>query len=101
MGNEMITVQGTDIKITTVNQEDYISLTDMVANFEGGSSLIEAWLRNKNTIDFLGVWERINNPDFNSPDFDGIKNDHQKLYLRLMAPFLIMANLPQLKTKQV
>ena len=45
MGNEMITVQGTDIKITTVNQEDYISLTDMVANFEGGSSLIEAWLR--------------------------------------------------------
>lgn len=74
MGNEMITVQGTDIKITTVNQEDYISLTDMVANFEGGSSLIEAWLRNKNTIDFLGVWERINNPDFNSPDFEGIKN---------------------------
>lgn len=70
----MITVQGTDIKITTVNQEDYISLTDMVANFEGGSSLIEAWLRNKNTIDFLGVWERINNPDFNSPDFEGIKN---------------------------
>ncbi|HFC3199262.1 TPA: KilA-N domain-containing protein [Neisseria gonorrhoeae] len=74
MGNEMITVQGTDIKITTVNQEDYISLTDMVANFEGGGSLIEAWLRNKNTIDFLGVWERINNPDFNSPDFEGIKN---------------------------
>jgi hypothetical protein len=36
--------------------------------------LIEKWLRNKNTIEFLGIWEEIYNPDFNSPEFEGIKN---------------------------
>ncbi|WP_269719560.1 KilA-N domain-containing protein [Beggiatoa alba] len=49
----------------THNDEDYISLTDMVSSFEGGSALIEAWLRNKDTVEFLGVWEKLNNPDFN------------------------------------
>ena len=49
-----------------------ISLTDMVKNFDDGSSLIEKWLRNKNSIEFLGIWEKINNPDFNSPEFGGI-----------------------------
>ena len=34
--------------------------------------LIEKWLRNKNTVEFLGIWEKINNPDFNSPEFEGI-----------------------------
>ena len=70
MGNDVINVQGTSIKVTTVNDEDYISLTDMVGNFEGGSSLIESWLRNKNTIEFLGVWEKLNNPSFNSLEFE-------------------------------
>lgn len=74
MGNDVINVQGTSIKVTTVNDEDYISLTDMVGNFEGGSSLIESWLRNKNTIEFLGVWEKLNNPSFNSLEFEGIRN---------------------------
>ena len=36
--------------------------------------LIEKWLRNKNTIEFLGIWEEMYNPDFNSPEFEGIKN---------------------------
>jgi hypothetical protein len=36
--------------------------------------LIEKWLRNKNTIEFLGIWEEIYNPDFNFPEFEGIKN---------------------------
>lgn len=57
------------------NENDYFSLTDIVKNFEGGSALIEQWLRNKDTILFLGTWEKINNPDFNSPEFDGIRND--------------------------
>jgi len=47
----------------------------MVKGFEDGLSLIEKWLRNKNTIEFIGIWERINNPDFNSPEFEGIKNE--------------------------
>lgn len=68
-----ITVRGIDIAVTTRDDEDYISLTDMVSGFEGGSSLIEAWLRNKNTVEFLGVWEALNNPNFNSPEFEGIR----------------------------
>jgi hypothetical protein len=47
----------------------------MVRNFEGGSALIEQWLKNKDTVLFLGVWEQINNPDFNSLEFEGIKNE--------------------------
>lgn len=76
----IIQVQGTDITIVSkqINQStstaDFISLTDMVKNFEGSGTLIEQWLRNKNTIVFLGVWEQINNPKFNSLEFEGIKN---------------------------
>ncbi len=47
----------------------------MVRNIENGLALIEKWLRNKNTIEFLGIWEEMYNPDFNSPEFEGIKNE--------------------------
>ena len=69
-----ITVQNTEINIVTIDDKDYISLTDMVRNIENGLALIEKWLRNKNTIEFLGIWESMYNPDFNSPEFEGIKN---------------------------
>ena len=46
----------------------------MVRDIDNGVVLIEKWLRNKNTIEFLGVWEEIYNPNFNSPEFGGIKN---------------------------
>lgn len=69
-----IKVQNTQISIITYNEMDYISLTDMVRNVENGTSLIEKWLRNKNTIEFLGIWEEMYNPDFNSLEFEGIKN---------------------------
>lgn len=72
--NPKITVRGASIRLLDIHGEQYISLTDMVASFEGGSGLIEQWLRNKNTIEFLGVWESIHNPDFNYPEFEGIKN---------------------------
>jgi hypothetical protein len=64
-----------DSKINIVPFEygDYICLTDMVRNI-GGSALIESWLRKKNTIEYLGVWEKLNNPLFNSVEFDGIKS---------------------------
>ena len=68
-----IEVKGTAITILSPNNEDFISLTDMVKNFEGGSALIENWLKNKDTILFLGIWEQINNANFNSPEFEGIK----------------------------
>ncbi|MCP4109743.1 MAG: KilA-N domain-containing protein [Desulfobacteraceae bacterium] len=72
--SKKIEVQGSEITILTGKEQDYISLTDMVRNIENGSALIEKWLRNKNTIEFLGIWEEIFNPDFNSPEFEGIKN---------------------------
>ncbi len=72
--NTKIEVQGSEITIFTSKEQDYISLTDMVRNIENGLSLIEKWLRNKNTIEFLGIWEEIYNPDFNSLEFEGIKN---------------------------
>ncbi len=68
-------------KLTVLDQEiniikdDYICLTDMVKNIENGLVLIEKWLRNKNTIEFLGIWEEIYNTNFNSPEFEGIKNE--------------------------
>lgn len=70
-----ISVQGTDITIISKLSADYICLTDMVKSFDGGSALIEQWLKNKDTILFLGVWESINNPDFNSLEFEGIRMD--------------------------
>ena len=69
-----ITVQNTQITVVTINERDYISLTDMVRNIENGPALIEKWLRNKNTIEFLGIWEEMYNPNFNSLEFEGIKN---------------------------
>ncbi len=68
-------VNNAEISIITVNDKDYISLTDMVKPMENGLSLIEKWLRNKNTIEFLGIWEMMYNPNFNSPEFEGIKNE--------------------------
>jgi hypothetical protein len=70
-----IEVQGTAITIVSREKGDYISLTDMVRHFEGGGALIEQWLKNKDTVLFLGVWEQLNNPDFNSLEFEGIKNE--------------------------
>jgi len=67
-------VLGTEISYYQQKEDDYISLTDMVKNIDNGLALIEKWLRNKNTIEFLGIWEEIYNPDFNSPEFEGIKN---------------------------
>ncbi len=69
-----ILVDKTEITILEINEKDYISLTDMVKNIENGLALIEKWLRNKNTIEFLGIWEEMYNPNFNSPEFEGIKN---------------------------
>ena len=70
-----IEVQGTSVSILAQPAGDYISLTDMVRNFDGAGALIEQWLKNKDTVLFLGVWERINNPGFNSLEFEGIKNE--------------------------
>ena len=71
--NKSITVNDTRISVTSFKDEDYICLSDITKGHENGNALIENWLRNKNTIEFLGVWEQLNNPDFNSLEFEGIK----------------------------
>lgn len=61
--------------VTTRHEQDYISLTDMVKGFDGGGALIEQWLKNKDTVLFLGAWEKVNNPGFNSLEFEGIRKE--------------------------
>jgi hypothetical protein len=70
-----IEVRGTVVNIVTQNEGDYICLTD-IARFrkpDATDDLIRNWLRNRNTVEFLGVWEQIHNPGFNPVEFDGIK----------------------------
>ena len=64
-----------EVRLTGVNDQDYVCLT-VIARYkdpERTDYLISNWLRNRNTIEFLGLWEQINNPDFNPIEFDGIK----------------------------
>ena len=63
-----IEVQGTAIAIISQNDTDYISLTDML-KAKDGDFFISDWLRNRNTVEFLGIWESIYNPDFNYGEF--------------------------------
>jgi hypothetical protein len=64
-----INVQGTAISILSQREEDFISLTDMSKKF-GDDSLIYSWMRNRNTVEFLGIWEQINNPNFKGGEFE-------------------------------
>ncbi len=68
-----ITVQGTAITILSHREDDYISLTDML-RAKDGDFFISDWLRNRNTVEYLGIWESIHNPDFNSGEFAIIKS---------------------------
>lgn len=75
MANDIIVVQGIEVKVTQRENEDYISLTDMCKAFGDGDQLIKNWLQNKNTIEFLQVWEELNNPSFNLVELHQIKNN--------------------------
>jgi hypothetical protein len=70
-----ITVQGTEITIIQNISSDFISLTDMTSGFKEGSGLIGKWITNKNTLEYLGIWEKINNPNFNYPEFGVIEQE--------------------------
>jgi hypothetical protein len=63
------------ITVLSKNEMDYISLTDMTTTFKEGSVLIGKWITNKNTLEYLGVWEKINNASFNYPEFGVIGQD--------------------------
>ncbi|KKP40715.1 DNA-binding protein [Candidatus Woesebacteria bacterium GWC2_33_12] len=68
-----IKVQGHKITVIFGSERDFISLTDML-RAKDGDFFISDWLRNRNTIEFLGIWERINNPNFNWGEFAIIKS---------------------------
>lgn len=72
MATHMI-VHGTEITVTSFNDKDYISLTDML-KAKDGDFFISDWLRNRNTIEFLGIWEHLHNPDFNYGEFAVIRS---------------------------
>src|SRR5690606_4092690 len=73
--NKKINVKGTEITIFAQNEVDFISLTDMTASFKEGSGLIGKWITNKNTLEYVGIWEQLNNPDFNYPEFGVIEQE--------------------------
>ena len=73
MKNRVITVKGTEVAIATRHEQDYISLTDMVKKF-GDETILYNWLRNRNTVEFLGIWEQIHNPEFKPIEFDRFRN---------------------------
>jgi hypothetical protein len=71
-----LTVLDTTVSYYSRKDEDYISLTDMARyrDAERVNYIIQNWLRNRNTIEYLGLWERLNNPEFKSIEFDAFRN---------------------------
>lgn len=75
-GKATIEVQGTAVTVLSQASDDYISLTDIAKHKEPERSdhVIQNWMRNRNTIEFLGVWERLHNVDFKPLEFEGFRN---------------------------
>lgn len=72
---DKIKVLETEVSFYTQEQEDYLCITDIARhkNAEGTDDLIRNWLRNRNTIEFLGIWEQLHNPGFKPVEFDGFR----------------------------
>jgi hypothetical protein len=68
-----IIVKDTEVTVINVNGEDYICLTDML-RAKDGDFFITDWLRNRNTLEFIGIWEKVYNPHFNYGEFATIRN---------------------------
>jgi len=83
-----IEVKGKAITILRVGDQDYISLTDMVLGF-CDDTMIYSWILNRNTLEFIGIWEELYNPDFKGHEFEtfksqaGLKTFHHKTLTRL------------------
>lgn len=74
---QRIRVKGIEIVTFKKNEGDYISLTDIARykDIDRSDYVVQNWMRTRSTIEFLGLWEKLNNPNFNSIEFDGIKNE--------------------------
>ena len=73
--NRKIEVLDTPVRVANIKEDDFISLTDIARYREATRTddLIRNWIRNRNTVEFLGIWEQIHNPDFNPVEFDGFR----------------------------
>lgn len=69
--NQKMNVRGTDVTVMSIDSDDFISLTDML-RAKDGDFFISDWLRNRNTVEFLGIWEQVYNPNFNYGGFASI-----------------------------
>ena len=68
-----IIVNTTEVSVLNLNSEDYICLTDMM-KAKDGEFFVTDWLRNRNTLEYIGIWEKIYNPNFNYGEFAIIRN---------------------------
>jgi hypothetical protein len=93
MKKQKIDVEGKVIGIINYNNTDYISLTDIARHKDevNTDDIIKNWMRNRNTIELLGFWEQLHNPDFKPVEFDGFRKhsftmtpkkwiDHKKMF---------------------
>ena len=73
---QTLTVKNTSVSVIKVGNEDFLSLTD-IARFKSDepNAVIANWLRNRNTIEYLGIWESLYNPDFKPLEFEGFKKE--------------------------
>ena len=73
----IINANGIDIRVSSTNESDYISLTDIARkrNPEFPADVVKNWMRSRSTIDFIGLWEQLNNPDFKLVEFDQFKQE--------------------------
>ena len=76
----IMNVRETEIRVMRIDDEDYISLTDLARykNSKNPSDVIKKWLSNYDTIEFLGLWEELSNESFNSAEFRQIKDEAPK-----------------------
>ena len=75
--NTKLNIQGVEVTFTKTKQEDFICITDIAKykNPDAPADIIKNWLRSKNTIELLGLWEKLHNPDFKLVEFDQFKNE--------------------------
>jgi hypothetical protein len=76
-----IHVIDTEVTVIQINNEDYICITDMI-KAKDGDFFVADWLRNRNTLEYLGIWEKVYNPTFNYGEFAAIKSKQQMRILQ-------------------
>lgn len=74
--SQKINVNGVEIVVLKQDRDDYISLTDIARykDLKEPKDIVKNWMRSKSTIEFLGLWEKINNKNFKGVEFDSFKN---------------------------